>query len=134
MTTYVEARATIAKMMVDGWESAFPSVPVVYNNVKTKDLDKLKEFVGCNIKFMDSKQISVGLEPVMRVYGSVSFVIACKGGEGYAKSLGRADTLCDIFRFRKCEGLVFMGPRLLPPVEENDWFYLELVVSFFFDS
>lgn len=134
MTTYAQARDAVVNTLLTVWPVQFPNVPVFYDNADAPDQDQLSEFLGCSVDFMRSAQREIGTRPIMRSYGTASFVIAVRASEGYRISLTRADILSDRFRFSAHDGVTFQAPHLLPPVGREGWFFTELIVPFYFDG
>lgn len=133
MTTLTEARDSIVTMLA-GWPANYPSVPVFYDNAVRPDLDKLADYLVCEIVFTQSKQADIGPRPLLRSYGDVVLMLGVKVGQGSRASLSRMSFLSDTFRFKQQGGVVFSAPHLLPPLSRNGWFQMELVVPFYFDG
>lgn len=134
MTTYAESRDVIVGKLEAAWPAAYPNVPLFYDNGPKPDRDRLAAFVGCGIDYMGAVQREIGPTPAKRNYGSLSLVIAVKSQTGSRGSLVMADFLSDLYRFSMTQGVVFQAPHLLPPVDKEGWFMLELLVPFYFDG
>lgn len=134
MTTFAQARDAVVEDVATLWPAAYPTVPLFFDNGPAADLDKIDEFLACQIAFSTSAQREIGPAPAMRTYGSVTFVLGVKAMKGYKVSLGRADYLSNLYRFSVNQGVIFGSPHLLPPSEKKGWFLTELVVPFYFDG
>lgn len=134
MTTFTQARDAAVAALVAVWPTAYPAVPMFFDNATAPDVDTLTEFLTCQIGFSRSVQAEIGYTPSMRTYGNVTFILGVRAMKGYRPSLARADFLSDTYRFSNKQGVVFQAPHLLPPVEKDGWFLTELIVPFFFDG
>lgn len=134
MTTYVEARDAIVTRLEGMWHGAYPSVPLMYDNTSVNDVDRLTEFLGCEISFFGGEQADIGADPILRTHGNLTFVIAVKEATGARKSLARADVLAKSFRFKKFGGVQMQAPHPLPPKDAKGWYITELIIPFYFDG
>lgn len=134
MTTFVEARDLIVQTIHTGM-SAFPDVPVIYENTTEADEDRIEDtYLFVKIDFVDSAQVTLGVAPEKRRYGVLVVDIRTKRGLGTRSTLGLVDALETMTSCKRVVGVQFEASRLTKSKTVGDRECREMITPFYFDS
>lgn len=135
MTTYVEARDAIVGLVHPAWVSAYPAVPVFYENTLRVDMDKVGDsFLRVEVDFDDARQMTVNDAPEHATYGTLYLTLFAKDGTGVRDTLGCFDYLTDLAKFKTITGVRFGAPTPGRRTYKDGWRSYELRVPFWFYS
>ena len=79
MTTYVQSRESLITAFNAPWASAWPGVPMYFENTTQIDLDTAPPvFVAAAIDFTDGMRLELDANPTSKTWGEVTFRIFAK--------------------------------------------------------
>jgi hypothetical protein len=132
MTTYVEARDAIVSYFDPAWATAFPNVPVFYENTTQVDLDSVgASFVTVGVDYTDSKRLDIDPAPATRTWGEVILRLFVKEGGGIRSTLAMQDTLTGLMKYRKLGGVTLDCPTPGRKQARDGWQSIDLRVPFY---
>lgn len=135
MTTKVQARDRITFMLESEVKPALGLTELFYEKTKVIDLDTVASpFARSSITIENSKQASVELKPLRRVYGALTMTIFFKEGDGHRATLGLIDQLDQILGPRNLDGVQMMVPVTTEARAAAGWEGYEVRVNFYFDT
>ena len=133
MTTYVQAREAIVLHINQAWKTAYPTVPLYYENTTKVSLDKVGEmFVKVEINFLDNIRQGVDRSPITATEGEVSFSLFMKEGCGTVKAVKTMDFLMSLMKYKELPGVTLGCPTPGRKVEKNGWSSSDFNVPFSF--
>ncbi len=133
MTTYVQARDATVSYFNPAWTTAFPAVPVFYENTLQIDLDTVgSSFLTVSIDYTDSKQQDIDPSPITRTWGEVVLRLFVKEGGGIRNTLAMQDTLTALMKYRKLGDVTLECPAPGKKQSRDGWQSVDLNAPFFF--
>lgn len=135
MTTYVDARDALISRLHSNWPTAYPTVPVYYENNESVDMDAVgSAFLKVELAFDDAEQASVEATPLMRVRGMLILGIMAKEGTGTRGGMAYLDYLVGLFKHQNLSGVQTGTPTPGHRESHDGWHLQELYVPFWFHS
>jgi len=133
MTTEVQARDAIVAYFHPAWTTAYPAVPVYYENTVKIDLDTVgSAFLSVSIDFNDSVREGIDPSPITGSYGEVTFRLFAKEGVGVRDTLGRQNYIRELMKYRDLSGVALDCPRPGRKQARDGWTSSDLIVPFQF--
>lgn len=136
MTNYTSARDALVTHINNVWTTAYPIVPIYYENTTKIDLDKAPSvFLLCEINFTDSVQsdIDLGVEGD-RTFGEVVVRLFRKEGSGVRYGLTLLDFLKAQMKLKNLSGVYTQVPFIGRKYVQSGWSSVELITPFNFYS
>lgn len=132
---FEDARAAVYARLKATMAASYPTVPVIYENRVSVDLDDHPgPVVTCQMAYADGEQVSMSQAPIVRYRGAIYLTAECKQGQGTAAALTMLGVLAGAFKTASFGGVVTKAPRPLPGAEDKGWYVLTLRVPFYFDD
>ena len=129
MTTEVQARDAIVAYFHPAWTTAYPSVPVYYENTVKIDLDTVgNAFLSVSIDFNDSVREGIDSSPITGSYGEVTFRLFAKDGVGVRDTLARQNYIRELMKYRDLSGVALDCPRPGRKQAKDGWASSDLIV------
>lgn len=134
MTTYVEARDTLISYIHTSWTTAYPTVPIYYEDTVQIALDNIPdgEFVLVSLAFTDNVRQGIDFAPLSRTYGEVVLRVFSKEGKGTRRTLSLFDYLTALMKYRTLTGVTLESPVPGKVQSRDGWTSRDLVTDFFF--
>lgn len=133
MTTYVAARDAIVAYLNPAWVSAYPSIPIYYENTTQIQLDKVGTgFLVVAINFTDTLRQGVDPSPISASYGEITLRLFTKEGQGIRTTLQRLDTLTNLMKYQGLSGVTLDCPTPGRKVSKDGWTSQDINVPFSF--
>ena len=133
MTTYVAAREDLITAFNAPWASAWPGVPMYFENTTQIDLDTAPPvFVAAAIDFTDGVRLDIDAAPMSKTWGEVTFRIFAKEGQGTKKALQVFDFLTTLMKYKQFGGVTTDFPVPGAKRWNQGWMSSDLNVPFFF--
>ena len=133
MTTYVAAREDLITAFNAPWASAWPGVPMYFENTTQIDLDTAPPvFVAAAIDFTDGMRLDIDAAPISKTWGEVTFRIFAKEGQGTKTALQVFDFLTALMKYQTFGGVTTECPAPGPKQASKGWVSFDLTVPFFF--
>ena len=133
---YESARDAVVGHLQTNWSTAYPSVPVFYENQDTPALDTVgNAFLRVELSFDDADQASLeGASPMTRVHGLFDITVMSKQGTGTKTGLSYLDFLVGLFKHRNLSGLQVGTPKPGHRELHDGWHMQQLLVPFWFNN
>ena len=133
MTTYTEARDAIITHFSTNWATQYPTIPVVYDNTNTVDLDTVGNvFLRTTFALEDASQASIGDSPMQRVRGHLYISIFSRAGTGTRSGIGYLDYISTLFKFKNLSGVTVGAPSPTFKESHDGWHMQMIGIPFFF--
>jgi hypothetical protein len=131
MTTRTEARDAIVAYLDPAWRTAFPSVPIFYENTTQVELDTIgSAFLQAEINYDDSQRLDIDEDPHSQTWGNVSLRLFAKEGTGTRQVLLMQDTIEGLMKYRKLGGLTLDCPTPGKKIPKDGWTSYDIHVPF----
>lgn len=134
MTTYVEARDALVTYLHTAWTTAYPTVPIYYEDTVAIALDLIPngEFVTVSIAFTDNIRQDIDAAPISRTYGEVTVRVFSKAGGGVRRTLSLFDYLTALLKYRTLSGVTLESPVAGKSQSRDGWSSRDLSTDFYF--
>ena len=133
MTTYVQTREALVTAFHTPWKTAWPTIPLFYENTLQVDLDTVGPvFVTAAVDFTDGMRMELDANPTSKTWGEVTFRIFAKEGQGTKTALQVFDFLTALMKYQTFGGVTTECPAPGPKQASKGWVSFDLTVPFFF--
>lgn len=133
MTTYVQARDAIVGWLHPAWTSAYPTIPVFYENTTQIALDTVGfSFLTVAVDFQDAIRQGIDSTPETRMFGEVTLRLFIKEGQGTRTTLAIQDYLTALMKYRELAGVTLDTVSPGKKQSRDGWSSYDLLVSFSF--
>ena len=133
MTTYTQARDTLATLVDTAWAAHYPAVPIFHENTKQIPLDKVgHSFVTVAVTFSDTLRTSVDTSPISESHGFLTLRLFAKEGSGVRATLGMIDFLTNTLKYQQVDGVTLDCPTPGRSLTRDGWTSTDIKVPFNF--
>ena len=133
MTTYVTARNALVGHLHTTFTTAYPAVPVFYENTVEIDMDAQPDmFLVVAIDFLDNQRLDIHADPNTEVFGEMSLRIFTRAGLGVSGHLALFDYLTNLMGHQTLSGVTTLTPFPDKKSSVVGWMMTDLVVPFRF--
>lgn len=133
--TTADAFDAIVTEILDLWAASdFDDIVIYGVNGPAPNLDDLQKVVHYDIRFGESKQVTIAKNPVDRTWGSIEFHFGVRAGKGTRSALVMQAYVKDCLKALSLGRVKTLIPSAGPPAEAQGWVFQTLYVPFYFDS
>lgn len=133
MTTHTQARDALVEYLHTNWPTAYPTLPVFYENQDTVDLDTVGDaFLKAEVAFVKSEQASIELNPMTRTDGHFIISIYARQGTGTRTGMTYFDYLFGLFKHQNLSGVQVGTPTPGHRESHDGWHLQEISIPFWF--
>lgn len=135
MTTYVQARDSIATLLASDFSANLPDLPVFWENTLEVDLDTVGDtFMRVLIDFDEAMKMTELGAPEHRVHGEVIFTVLTKEGKGTRHVLVLFDHITNVVKYCNTSKVQFQTPMPGRKDGRDGWLSFDLRAPFYFDT
>lgn len=135
MTTYVEARTSIATAIEAGLSAGYSTLDVFWENRGEVDTNNVGDrYMKVDIDFLDSRQITVEFNPAKRVFGEIVLTFFVKDGAGTLETLTWKDYFDSLLSHKRLGGVQTFTATPGSKRSLKGWRSTEMTVPFTFDT
>ena len=133
MTTYVQARTNIVGYLNLAFTTAYPTIPIFYENTTQVDLAAQPDmFVIVELNFVDTDRLVIDPTPLCESVGELAVRIFARDGTGLATTLSMTDYLHTLMSHQQLSGVTMKTAFIGRKSVEVGWMITDLIVPYSF--